>query len=112
MKVILKGAVSNGSMPATQITVSCHSSAKPNRVMGFVVIITNFTPVPWDGYRVGVPEPGYYKEILNTDSENYWGSNIGNDGGQATNSIPMHGHPQSLSLILPPLATIMLRLES
>jgi 1,4-alpha-glucan branching enzyme len=78
----------------------------------FVVIITNFTPVPWDGYRVGVPEPGYYKEILNSDSEYYWGSNIGNDGGQATKSIPKHGHPQSLSLILPPLATIMLKLEN
>ena len=77
----------------------------------FVVIVTNFTPVPWDGYRVGVPEPGYYKEILNSDSEHYWGSNAGNDGGQATDSISMHGHPQSLSLILPPLATIMLKLE-
>ena len=77
----------------------------------FVVIVTNFTPVPWGGYRVGVPEPGYYKEILNSDSEHYWGSNAGNDGGQATDSISMHGHPQSLSLILPPLATIMLKLE-
>ena len=77
----------------------------------FVVIVTNFTPVPWDGYRLGVPEPGYYKEILNSDSEHYWGSNAGNDGGQATDSISMHGHPQSLSLILPPLATIMLKLE-
>jgi len=76
----------------------------------FVVIVTNFTPVPWDGYRVGVPEPGYYKEILNSDSEYYWGSNVGNDGGQVTDSISMHGHPQSLSLILPPLATIMLKL--
>ena len=77
----------------------------------FVVIVTNFTPVPWDGYRVGVPEPGYYKEILNSDSEYYWGSNTGNDGGQVSDSISMHGHPQSLSLILPPLATIMLKLE-
>lgn len=77
----------------------------------FVVIVTNFTPVPWEGYRVGVPEPGYYKEILNSDSEYYWGSNIGNDGGQVTDSMSMHGHAQSLSLILPPLATIMLKLE-
>jgi 1,4-alpha-glucan branching enzyme len=76
----------------------------------FVVIVTNFTPVPWDGYRVGVPEPGYYKEILNSDSEYYWGSNTGNDGGQVSDSISMHGHPQSLSLILTPLSTIIVKL--
>ena len=77
----------------------------------FIVIVTNFTPVPWDGYRIGVPEPGYYKEILNSDSDYYWGSNIGNAGGQVSESISRHGHPQSLSLKLPPLATIMLKLE-
>ena len=76
----------------------------------FVIIVTNFTPVPWDGYRVGVPESGFYKEIINSDSEYYWGSNTRNVGGQATESIPMHGYQQSLSLILPPLATIMLKL--
>ncbi len=78
----------------------------------FLVIVTNFTPVPRGGYRIGVPKPGYYREILNSDSAYYWGSNMGNDGGQATEAIPMHGRPQSLSLTLPPLATIMLKLES
>ena len=77
----------------------------------FLIIVSNFTPVPWDAYRIGVPRQGYYKEIFNSDSDNYWGSNMGNQGGQATESIPMHGYPQSLSLILPPLATIMLKLE-
>lgn len=77
----------------------------------FLIIVSNFTPVPWDAYRIGVPIPGNYKEIFNSDSEHYWGSNVGNQGGQATESIPMHGHQQSLSLILPPLATIMLKLE-
>ena len=77
----------------------------------FLIIVSNFTPVPWDAYRIGVPTHGYYKEIFNSDSEHYWGSNVGNQGGQATESIPMHGHQQSLSLILPPLATIMLKLE-
>jgi len=77
----------------------------------FLIIVSNFTPVPWDAYRIGVPKPGNYKEIFNSDSEHYWGSNVGNQGGQATESIPMHGHQQSLSLILPPLATIMLKLE-
>ena len=77
----------------------------------FLIIVSNFTPVPWDAYRIGVPKHGNYKEIFNSDSEHYWGSNVGNQGGQATESIPMHGHQQSLSLILPPLATIMLKLE-
>ncbi len=77
----------------------------------FIVVISNFTPVPRSGYRVGVPRPGYYREILNSDSEYYGGSNMGNGGGQATEDISMHGQPQSLSLTLPPLATIMLKLK-
>lgn len=77
----------------------------------FLIIVSNFTPVPWDAYRIGVPKPGHYREVFNSDSEDYWGSNVGNGEGQVTDSIQMHGHPQSLSLILPPLATIMLKLE-
>lgn len=78
----------------------------------FLIIVSNFTPVLWHGYRIGVPQSGQYNEIFNSDSENYWGSNMSNDGGLITDSIPMHGHQQSLSLILPPLATIMLKLEN
>jgi 1,4-alpha-glucan branching enzyme len=77
----------------------------------FIVVISNFTPAPRTGYRVGVSRPGYYREILNSDSAYYWGSNMGNDGGQATDEIPTHGRPHSLSLVLPPLATIMLKLD-
>ncbi|GAB6192829.1 1,4-alpha-glucan branching protein GlgB [Desulfocastanea catecholica] len=78
----------------------------------FLVIVSNFTPVPWHGYRIGVPEPGYYQEIFNSDSDYYWGSNVGNNGGQATEPISVHGHPQSLSLVLPPLATVMFKLRT
>jgi len=76
----------------------------------FLVIVSNFTPVPWHGYRIGVPEPGYYREVFNSDSEYYWGGNVGNNGGQATEPIAVHGHAQSLSLVLPPLATVMFKL--
>lgn len=79
---------------------------------GFVVVISNFTPTPHTGYRIGVPRPGYYREILNSDSGHYGGSNIGNGDGLATEAIPMHGHSQSLRLTLPPLATMILKLES
>ena len=76
-----------------------------------VLAICNFTPVPWHGYRVGVPATGasHWQEILNTDSQFYGGSNLGN--GMAT--IPVeaqaaHGRDQSLLLTLPPLATLIL----
>jgi 1,4-alpha-glucan branching enzyme len=77
----------------------------------FIVVICNFTPATHRDYRIGVPWSGYYREILNSDSAYYWGSNVGNGGGQATEEIPMHGRPRSLSLTLPPLATIMLKLD-
>ncbi|MCL4299637.1 MAG: 1,4-alpha-glucan branching protein GlgB [Anaerolineae bacterium] len=76
----------------------------------FVVVLSNLTPVPRQNYRVGVPKQGYYQEILNSDSAHYGGSNMGNGGGRTTEEVPWHGHGQSLSLTLPPMATIMLKL--
>jgi 1,4-alpha-glucan branching enzyme len=72
------------------------------------VVVSNFTPVPREGYRFGVPLPGYWRERINTDAALYGGSNIGNGGGAGTEPIASHGHPQSLSLTLPPLATLIL----
>jgi 1,4-alpha-glucan branching enzyme len=77
----------------------------------FIIVISNFTPVPRHNYRIGVPRAGYYKEIINSDAGYYWGSNVGNEGGRKTENVPMHGHAQSLSLTLPPLATIMLKID-
>ena len=73
------------------------------------VVACNFTPVVRDGYRVGVPHPGYYHEVLNTDSEWYGGGNVHNGGGRQAEEIPWHGHPYSLDLTLPPLATVILK---
>jgi 1,4-alpha-glucan branching enzyme len=67
------------------------------------------TPVPRTQYRIGVPRPGRWREVINTDSELYGGSNMGNSGGVDTTPVPMHGEPQSLELVLPPLATVLLR---
>jgi 1,4-alpha-glucan branching enzyme len=78
----------------------------------FIIIISNFTPLPRLDYRIGVPKPGFYREILNTDSAYYGGSDMGNEGGQQSDDIPSHGRLYSLSLTLPPLATIMLKLAS
>jgi 1,4-alpha-glucan branching enzyme len=76
---------------------------------GFLVCVLNFTPVVRWNYRLGVPEAGHYREILNSDSEYYGGSNLGNAGLVATDTEPKHGHGQSLSLILPPLACMVFR---
>ncbi|MFH2069340.1 MAG: 1,4-alpha-glucan branching protein GlgB [Candidatus Omnitrophota bacterium] len=74
-----------------------------------LVIICNFTPVPRFNYCVGVRQPGFYRELLNSDSGYYGGSNLGNSGGLKSQKIPSHGRPFSLSLTLPPLATLILK---
>ncbi len=77
-----------------------------------ILILVNATPVARDGYRVGVPETGFWKEVLNTDAETYGGSNIGNYGGQfAEEGHAWQGKPHSLLLNLPPLSVIGFRLE-
>jgi len=75
----------------------------------FVVAMVNFTPVPREGYRIGVPEAGCYLEIVNSDSELYAGSNLGNGGAVFTEAIASHGHRQSLRLSIPPLAFLLLK---
>jgi 1,4-alpha-glucan branching enzyme len=74
----------------------------------FLIVVCNFTPVVRSGYRVGVPTPGVYREVLNTDSAHYGGSNVGNCGAIAADGSPTHGYVQSLVLTLPPLATLIL----
>jgi len=74
-----------------------------------IIVVCNFTPVPRLRYRIGSPRSGGWREILNTDAEIYGGSNLGNAGAVYTEPIPAHGHAQSLSLTLPPLAMLMLK---
>ena len=77
----------------------------------FVVAVLNFTPVPRDGYRIGVPEAGTYVELLNSDADIDGGGNVGNGGSIVAEAIPSHGHDQSLSLSLPPLGFLMLKVS-
>lgn len=74
-----------------------------------ILIVCNFTPLPRYNYLVGVPEGGFWKELLNSDSEFYSGSGMGNGGGAVTTSIPWNGRPYSLSLTLPPLSVIFFK---
>ncbi|MBI5211862.1 MAG: 1,4-alpha-glucan branching enzyme, partial [Nitrospirae bacterium] len=75
----------------------------------FLVFVFNLTPVPRFGYRVGVPNGGFYREILNSDSEIYWGGNLGNAGGVYAGDVPCHKRQFSLNLTLPPLSVLILK---
>jgi 1,4-alpha-glucan branching enzyme len=72
-----------------------------------VVVVLNFTPVPREGYRVGVPRAGRYREIFNSDSRYYGGSNVGNDVAD-TQATPCMEQPYSIVVTLPPLGGIVL----
>jgi 1,4-alpha-glucan branching enzyme len=80
----------------------------PDDVM---VVVLNATPVVREGYFVGVPRAGFYKEVLNTDAAHYGGGNVGNAGGQNAAKDSRQGRPYSLCLTLPPLAAVFLKLQ-
>ncbi len=76
-----------------------------------ILIVSNFTPIFWREYRLGVPQPGRWRQILNSDADIYAGSGAGVSDHASTYDIPSHGREWSLVLDLPPLSTIMLRYE-
>ena len=77
----------------------------------YVAVLLNFTPVPRQNYRIGVPEPGFYRELLNSDAACYGGGNMGNGAGISTEPLSWMGYPHSLVVTLPPLAGIILKRE-
>ena len=77
-----------------------------------ILVAANFTPVVRYGYRVGVDRGGRWRELLNSDSESYGGSGVGNQGGVTAEEIAAHGRPYSLSLTLPPLAVVVFEPET
>jgi 1,4-alpha-glucan branching enzyme len=74
-----------------------------------IVVALNFTPVPRKAYRVGVPQCGYWRELLNSDAEMYGGSGMGNSGGCQSDPVPWHGQSCSITLTLPPLGALYLK---
>ena len=74
-----------------------------------LLVVANFTPVPREGYRIGVPSAGTWQEVLNSDADTYAGSNYGNGGGVDTDPLPSHGQTHSLALNLPPLGVLILK---
>jgi 1,4-alpha-glucan branching enzyme len=90
--------------------ISFLRKAKDNQDM--IVVACNFTPVPRQNYRVGVPREGFWREILNSDAGEHGGSGHGNLGGVDAAPIPYHGRPFSLNLTLPPLGAVFLKSEA
>ena len=76
-----------------------------------VVAVSNFTPVPRENYRIGVPKAGRYVEVFNSDAEIYGGSGMGNMGGVTAVEEEFNGRPYSVSVTVPPLATVLFVLQ-
>jgi 1,4-alpha-glucan branching enzyme len=74
-----------------------------------ILVVANFTPVVQHNYRVGVPRSGFWKEILNSDATDYWGSGQGNLGGVEATPLSFHGRFSSLNLTLPPLGIMFFK---
>ncbi len=89
---------------ATQSVISYLRRDGPD----YCIVVLNFTPVPRHGYRIGVPEGGRWRELLNSDSRYYAGSDLGNSSTLEAVAGPLMGHPWTLSVTLPPLAGIVL----
>jgi 1,4-alpha-glucan branching enzyme len=81
---------------------------KGKRPGDFTLVALNFTPVARENYQIGVPRGGTWRERLNSDAKDYWGSGIGNFGAIEAAPLPSHGHYYSLNLRLPPLGVLVL----
>lgn len=75
----------------------------------FLVVLCNFTPEVRHDYRIGVPKKGEYREVFNSDAEEFGGSGVKNEGALHTEDVPWHDREQSLVITVPPMATIYLR---
>jgi len=76
-----------------------------------LVAVGNFTPVHRVGYRVGVPHPGFWKEVINSDAKDYGGQGYGNQGGVEAEAIEWDGRPYSIELDVPPSGMSVFRLK-
>ncbi len=82
-----------------------------SRAGDVIIFVVNATPQVLHGYRIGAPEAGFYREIINTDAETYGGTNVGNMGGLEADATPWQARTHSLMIEVPPLATVAFKLE-
>ncbi len=103
--------------PAGFAWIDCDDSAQSTLVYlrrgastrDTIVVACNWTPVPRPGFRLGVPHGGFWREVLNSDSAWYGGSDLGNGGGVTAERVAWRGQAHSLSITLPPLAVVILK---
>jgi len=93
---------------ASQSIISYQRKAKDK----FLIVVLNFTPIPRENYRIGVPREGVYREILNSDSEYYGGSNMGNGQGMVAEPTPWMNQSYSLNITVPPLGAVVIGLNN
>ena len=99
--------------------IDCHDSSqsvlsylRKDQAGGQVAVaLFNFTPVPRNNYRIGVPLEGFYREAVNSDAQLYGGSNVGNQGGVRSEAVSWMGRPYSVPIHLPPLGGLVLVYE-
>jgi 1,4-alpha-glucan branching enzyme len=84
---------------------------KTDRLEDTLMFVCNFTPVVYKDYKIGVPYDAFYKEILNSDSEIYGGSNVGNMGGVYAEHTEYHDKPYTIKIQVPPLAMVIFKPE-
>jgi 1,4-alpha-glucan branching enzyme len=77
-----------------------------------VIVACNFTPLPREGYRIGAPRGGRWREVLNSDATIYGGSGVGNRGGMDAEAVPLGNHAQSIVITAPPLGVVVFVAES
>ncbi len=87
------------------------SFMRKSRAGDIIAFVINATPLVRYDYRLGVPESGFYREVINTDAETYGGSNVGNYGGAQSENTPWMARKHSVLIQLPPLATVAFKLE-
>ena len=100
-----------GWIDANDATNNVFSFFRRGRDGSLLACVANFSAVPHEQYKVGLPAPGRWIEILNTDAETYSGSGVGNLGSVVATDESWHGQPASTTLVAPPLATLWLRFE-
>ncbi len=95
--------------------IDCHDSSqsvlsylRKDNNGHFTAVLLNFTPIPREEYRIGLPQGGFWRESINTDSEFFWGTNMGNGGGLQAEAEPWMGRPYSAKVTLPPMAAVVL----
>jgi 1,4-alpha-glucan branching enzyme len=84
---------------------------KPRDWKNMVLVVCNFTPLPRENHIVGVPLPGFWREVLNSDASCYGGSGMGNLGGVTSHPVPAHGRYHAIRITLPPLAVVYFKYE-